>query len=149
MATECWTSSWGQDSYQASRESMVLYRNIGTKEQMKLAAPVPLKIIKGQELPRPSPYVVDWDGDGKRDVLLGTDINQVMFLRNIGTNEKPQFAAPEKIDLPGLDKCSRCRIAVVDWNNDGKLDLVVGTFYSGQGADKKGMGGNVWVFLRK
>jgi hypothetical protein len=140
----------GQDSPRNDEEQILLYRNIGTPTEMKLAAPWPLNIIKGQ-VSRPSPVVVDWDGDGKRDVLLGSEGNQVFFLRNIGTNEKPVFAAPEPIVLPGFDpNCCRCRIAVTDWNNDGKLDLLVGTFYSTSNApDGKGMGGNVWLFLRK
>jgi hypothetical protein len=93
--------------------------------------------------------VVDWDGDGKRDVLIGSEEGQVWFLRNTGTNAKPVFAAPEEIKLPGLEGAIRTRIAVVDWNNRGKLDLLVGTYYYGGGADKKGSGGNVWLFQRK
>jgi hypothetical protein len=135
----------GQDSPRGNDEQVLFYRNIGSARPPKLAAPVALKIITGA-VSRPSPFVVDWDGDGKRDVLLGTEGNQVMFLRNIGTNEKPEYAAPEPIQLPGFDaKCYRCRIAVVDWNNDGKLDLLIGTFYS----ENNNRGGNVWLFLRK
>lgn len=140
----------GQDSPRDEDEQILLYRNVGTATEMKLAAPWPLKIIKGN-VSRPSPIVVDWDGDGKRDVLLGSETSQVLFLRNTGSNGKPIFAAPEPITLPGFDtSCYRCRIAVTDWNNDGKLDLLVGTLYSAAAAaDGKGMGGNVWLFLRK
>ncbi|MCY2951472.1 MAG: VCBS repeat-containing protein [Planctomycetota bacterium] len=135
----------GQDS-PGGQSNILFYRNVGTAKEPKLAEPAMLDILK-QRMSRPSPYVVDWDGDGKQDVLLGTDANEVMFLKNNGTNEKPEFAAAEKIELPGFDpKCYRCRIAVVDWNNDGKLDLLVGTFFS-EGQNK--MGGNVWLFLRK
>jgi len=134
----------GQDSPRANGGQLLLYRNVGTVKEPKLAAPEPLDIMKGN-VSRPSPYVVDWDGDGKRDVLLGTENDQVLFLRNIGTNQRPEFDAPQPIELRGLNKCYRCRIAVVDWNNDGKLDLLVGTRYS---AGESG-GGNVWLFLRK
>ena len=135
----------GQDSPQG-QSNILFYRNVGTAKEPKLAEPVVLDILK-QPMSRPSPYVVDWDGDGKRDVLLGMETNEVMFLKNTGTNEKPVFATPERIELPGFDtKVYRCRIAVVDWNNDGKLDLLVGTFFS-EGQNQ--MGGNVWLFLRK
>jgi hypothetical protein len=92
--------------------------------------------------------VVDWDGDGKRDLLVSNDGGKVYFLRNVGTNDKQVFAKQEEIKLPGMEDCIRCRICVVDWNNDGKLDLVVGNYYFGRG-DKKESGGHVWVFLRK
>ncbi len=135
----------GQDSPQG-QSNIVWYRNVGTAKEPKLAAAVVLDILK-QPLSRPSPYVVDWDGDGKRDLLLGLEMNGVMFLKNNGTDEKPAFAAPEKVELPGFDpKCYRCRVTVTDWNNDGKLDLLIGTFYS---SEQNKLGGNVWLFLRK
>jgi large repetitive protein len=136
--------------YANSASQLMFYRNIGSATEPKFAAPVELKIIQGKAIDRFSPYMVDWDGDGKKDVLLGAESREdVMFLKNIGTNRKPEFAAPVPIKLPGLDDCYRCRLTVVDWNNDGKLDLLVGTFYSGQGADKQARGGKVWLFLRK
>jgi len=33
----------------------------------------------------------------------------------------------------------------VDYNNDGKQDLLVGNFYS----NKRPVGGNIWLFLGK
>jgi len=96
---------------------------------------------------RPSPYVVDWDGDGKKDMLFGTERAEIYFFRNAGTNEKPELEVGKKLALTGGDfsKGYRCRIDVADWNADGKLDLLVGNFYS----YKKPMGGNVWLFLAK
>ncbi len=39
-----------------------------------------------------SPFVVDWDGDGKQDLLLGQfDMGRVRFYTNIGTNYNPTF----------------------------------------------------------
>lgn len=138
----------GHTSAKSGGEEIVFYKNTGTPEAPAFAAPVPLNLYK-EPISRPSPFVVDWDGDGKRDVILGTENKQVMFLQNTGTNEAPAFAKPAPIALPGLEECYRCRVSVVDWNNDGKLDLLVGNFYSGTGADKQGRGGHVWLFLRK
>ena len=36
----------------------------------------------------------------------------------------------------------------MDWNNDGKLDILLGDFYSRKNDDgKRTAGGNVWLFL--
>jgi hypothetical protein len=45
----------------------------------------------------------------------------------------------------GFSKGYRCRIDVTDWNEDGKLDILVGNFYSKQ----RPAGGNIWLFLGK
>lgn len=138
----------GQESPGNGESEIIWYRNIGAPNQMKLDKPQQIK-LPGQRFSRPSPYVVDWDGDGKRDLLLGTEDNQVYFLRNMGTNAQPVWANPVPLDIPDLKGECRCRISVVDWNEDGKLDLLVGTFYSGSGGDGKSMGGHVWLFLRR
>ena len=39
-----------------------------------------------------APYVVDWDGDGRRDLLVGQfKDGKLRIYRNTGTNEKPAF----------------------------------------------------------
>lgn len=125
---------------------IVMYKNVGTKSEPKFAKPEPVD-LPGPKMDRPSPYVFDWDGDGKVDLLLGTDRAEVYFCRNVGTNKEPKLEKGKKLDLvgDGFDKGYRCRIDVADFNGDGKSDIVVGNFYSA----KKPSGGNVWVFLRK
>jgi hypothetical protein len=90
---------------------------------------------------------VDWDGDGKPDLLCGTEGPEVCFFRNIGTRQAPKLANGVRLALngDGFSRGYRCRIDVVDWNNDGKLDLLVGNFYS----EKQPAGGNVWLFLAR
>ena len=41
-----------------------------------------------------APVVVDWDGDGRWDILCGCARGSVYFYRNIGTPSAPKFAAP-------------------------------------------------------
>ena len=39
-----------------------------------------------------SPFVIDWDGDGKQDLLLGQfDGGRIRFYANMGTNYNPTF----------------------------------------------------------
>ena len=134
----------GQDGTAGSE--VAFYRNMGTKSEPKFGEPELLN-LPGPKMSRPSPYIVDWDGDGKKDLLFGTERPEVYFFRNAGTNDKPQLEAGQKLALTGGDfeKGYRCRIDVADWNEDGKLDILVGNFYS----YKKPMGGNIWLFLAK
>lgn len=127
----------------AGRE-IVFYKNIGTQTEPKFEKPVPIELPE-HKMSRPSPYVIDWDGDGVPDLLCGTERAQVIFFKNKGTAKSPKLAKGSELKLEGadFDKSYRCRIDVTDYNNDGKLDLLVGNFYS----YKKPMGGNIWLFL--
>ena len=134
----------GHDSRRTSSQ-MVVYLNSGTAQNPKLGAPQPIK-LPGPRMRRPSPYLVDWDGDGKIDMLCGTDSDKVYWFRNTGSNKQPVHAAGVALKLIGPKKNYRCRLDVADWNNDGKLDLLVGDFNSS--APRKSTG-HIWLYLRK
>jgi hypothetical protein len=123
---------------------IVVYKNVGTADQPKLAKPEDLKL---SSMSRPSPCVVDWDGDGTLDMVCGTEQPNLFFFKNTGTNAKPKWANAKAIKLTGdgIENGYRRRIAVTDWNEDGKLDLLVGDFYSA----KRPIGGNLWLYLGK
>jgi len=127
--------------------TIIFYKNTGSKTKAKFEAPKLIENPEGKFPSRPSPFIVDWDGDGKKDLLSGSERPVVTFYRNVGTAQEPKLA--EGVDLkltgPDFDKGYRCRIDVTDWNNDGKLDILVGNFFS----NKKPMGGNIWLFLGK
>lgn len=125
---------------------LVMYRNTGTETEPKFGEPVPLE-LPGPKMSRPSPYVVDWDQDGKLDLLFGTERAAVHFFRNVGSNQEPKLEKGVKLDLASEEfaKGYRSRIDVTDWNGDGKQDILVGNFYS----NKEPAGGNIWLFLRK
>jgi hypothetical protein len=67
---------------------------------------------------------VDWDLDGKIDILL--DGKNIDFLRNIGEGPLPaKFKNEGPVDpmrLAGHDTCP----AIVDWDNDSVPDLLIG-----------------------
>jgi hypothetical protein len=70
----------------------------------------------------PSIFVVDWNNDGKRDLIVGNEDGVVRLYINNGTNLEPSYGSAVKIaKVSGM-----ASPFVVDWNNDNKKDLVVG-----------------------
>lgn len=145
-----WDGDGLKDLLIGHSSTIVLYKNAGTASAPKLKAPVLVPPPKGKFPLRPSPYVVDWDGDGKQDLLIGTERNGVLFYRNIGTAKAPRLAEGKALELKTGDAVagSRWRIDVADWNNDGKKDILIGTFSRRTGPKRK-YGGNIWLFLGK
>jgi hypothetical protein len=47
------------------------------------------------------PNVLDWDGDGRDDLLLGNAAGQLLLCRNTGTDAEPRFAAPVPLSAAG------------------------------------------------
>ena len=83
--------------------------------------------------------VVDWDGHGVLDLLLGVGPQHgspyrgsyVLFAKNVGTNEEPIFRRPEVVlwdeDGKPLEFWRHAvHPAPVDWDGDGKFELVAG-----------------------
>lgn len=133
----------GQDG--PDDQQFVFYRNQGEPNQPVFAEPVAFT-MPPPGMSRPSPYLVDWDDDGKVDMLCGTERSAVYFFRNIGEGKgQPKYAegVALKLEGEGFNDGYRCRIHVTDWNNDGKKDLLVGNFIS----VNRRSGGNVWLFL--
>ena len=75
---------------------------------------------------RASPCVVDWNEDGKKDLVMGNGSGEIEVFLNEGTNQQPAFGKGIKLNNGKLDVGSDSSPDVVDWNGDGKKDLVVG-----------------------
>jgi hypothetical protein len=78
------------------------------------------------------PHAADWNGDGKKDLLLGQADGRIQVFLNSGTDAAPAFTTGDYVQAgdPGskapIDVGDRATLDVVDWNNDGRLDLVTG-----------------------
>jgi hypothetical protein len=78
------------------------------------------------------PRVVSWDGDGRKDLLAGQSNGTIKIFMNTGSDSVPTFdtgtllqvgAAGSKVNI---DVGSRATATVLDWDNDGAKDLVIG-----------------------
>ena len=148
-----------------------LARNGGTRTAPKFDKREPLRV--GSEPLKVShksdAIAVDWDGDGLLDLLVGDEAADVSFFsgRKDGNYEpgvslfskltvdpKDGYtAARKKLEphqvIPGF----RLRLATADWNDDGKLDLVIGNCESrplpSGSKEKTELVGHVYVLLRE
>ena len=106
---------------------LILFRNLGQSGEPLFG--------EGEKIPGiepvmyPCAFFVDWDGDGRKDMILGHREGTVFLYRNVGGEGEPRF---EKHDVARhadgrpVDVGLLSHPVAVDWNNNGKFDLVVG-----------------------
>jgi hypothetical protein len=113
--------------------------NEGSKKTYAFGEPIQLK-ADNQPLDvggRAGPFVADWDGDKDLDLLVGSENGSVCLFTNTGTRTSPKLAKAKEIVSPGkvsygssaakdVQRGNLAKICVVDWNGDGRLDLLVG-----------------------
>ena len=80
------------------------------------------------------PCVVDWNGDGRKDLLVGYQTaGKVALYLNAGSDANPAFTSYANLQAGGVDIClpsSGCGAPapwVCDYDHDGKRDLLVGS----------------------
>ncbi|MBW2652269.1 MAG: VCBS repeat-containing protein [Deltaproteobacteria bacterium] len=74
------------------------------------------------------PFVVDYNLDGEKDLLIGTYEGKIAIFTNKGTDKTPQFSGYSFLKEKGkdIDVGSHAAPFMVDYNNDGVSDLLVG-----------------------
>ena len=93
-----------------------------------------------------APLVADWDQDGAPDLLLGLSSGRVLFYRNTTASGESVLDLPRELVAPVPEGLAvgtaarsglRARAAVVDWNGDGRVDLVVGEYAPRDGTPRE------------
>ncbi|MCK5000521.1 MAG: VCBS repeat-containing protein, partial [Anaerohalosphaera sp.] len=100
------------------------------------------KILNGG--PQMVPAIEDRNNDGKKDLVCYKTDDKIRIFLNQGTDMKPVFNGYTEEAVPESEICGgfRSRLTVVDYNNDGMLDIIYGVeSYS----DHKG---RVYVYLQ-
>jgi hypothetical protein len=103
---------------------VAFYRNAGTRSAPRFERDTTVS-LDIERAGNATPVLVDFDGDGDLDLLVGEATGELTFVRNEGTPAEPRFVRVTD-RLGDIDVGRRSAPAVVDLDGDGLLDLVVG-----------------------
>ena len=127
----------------------VWYRNVGTDDAPAYDAPRRLNYVDGTPLEtfciiesptrgsfwgplewyhdRLAPRAVDWNGDGVLDLVSGSMGRRVYFFKGVMMDGELRFERPQnfRLDRRELDLPDRLFPGVLDWDGDGRLDLIL------------------------
>ncbi len=75
------------------------------------------------------PWVSDWNGDYRKDLLLGSGNGTVMQAINVGSDSAPVFdrLRPLSAGDQVIEAAGPAAPCVVDWNADGRPDVLLGS----------------------
>jgi hypothetical protein len=109
---------------------LLCYLNQGSSTRPRFTVPTPIEDINGTVLAVEShciPWVVDWNDNNKKDILLGSGNGRLVLYRNEGSDADPAFSSPMPIEVGGVEVeiGSHATPLVADWDGDGGKDLLV------------------------
>lgn len=110
----------------AADGSVSLALNIGTQESPVFAALIPLQadnapLSVGSNA---APLLFDLDGDGAKDLLVGSGNGALYSFRNIGSDAAPVFAAREVL-IDAVVGASNASALITDWDADGSKEILL------------------------
>ncbi|MCE1188974.1 MAG: T9SS type A sorting domain-containing protein [Ignavibacteria bacterium] len=103
------------------------FRNVGTKTHPYFVQDDALVAGVADIGMNSFPAFADIDGDGDYDMLLGRDLTNFVFYRNVGTKTAPVWQDNSSI-FQAANTANYWKVPVLfDYNKDGKVDLIFGT----------------------
>ncbi len=150
------------------------YRNIGTRTAPKLGSAQPIEVEwngaqpalaygwmrpEGRQLLtqwRTTPVSVDWNQDGLNDLMMMDQQGYLAFFERARRGDKLVLQAPKRVlcDEKGepmllskgvAGKSGRRKLCVVDWDGDGKLDVLLNSANANLLRQVRTVDGN-WIF---
>lgn len=115
-------------------DGFTYFQNVGSREKPKYALGKRLKAVDGSyltmDLQMITPTAIDWNKDGKVDLIVGDEDGRVAFVENSGemVDGLPVFKKPVYFKQEAEDvKFGALATPVgVDWDGDGDMDIVCG-----------------------
>jgi uncharacterized protein (DUF2141 family) len=107
--------------------AMLFYRNTGTAKSPRFEL-VSDRLDDLRPGRRTSPALVDVDGDGRLDLVVGREEPGAAIYRNAGSAASPKFVEIKDVTLPLPTMATP---VFGDLDGDGRLDLLAGTYSGG------------------
>ncbi len=93
-----------------------------------------------------TPWAVDWDGDGKEDIIAGNSAGEIAFIRNLTGGAEPVWDEPRLLKVDGKPfrimagengsiqgpaerKWGYTVLSVADWDGDGHKDIIINSIF--------------------
>jgi hypothetical protein len=117
----------GEGTYSAN--SIYLLRNRNSNADPSFDEDHMSKIIPGMGMEQLTPAVVDWNNDGKPDIIMGDRLGYItLFLNTSKDPDNPTFDLGTKIKIGGVDKIGAATtVSIADLTGNHLPNLLIGT----------------------